>query len=253
MRQINNDNTLQLFKSYKKIILFIVDGNHDETEMNAMLRVYCPKLLETHSFMFLALDENDITSDEKTDAKKIVGKINDQLVNWRLRGGHQYIIYPHDIERVVHIIDTDGAFIPDEAVIEDKNIPRIQYNDSDIHTRELARTLKRNKRKTEIVKRLINIKTIDNLPYSIWFVSCNMDHLLFNKRNPKKIDKRMHAESFSDNCKSPDYLSRTVFADGIRADGTYEESWDFIMSEYNSLNRHCNINLLLDELKNAEE
>lgn len=252
MRQINAPKQLDLFKPTSKIILFIVDGNHDENEINKMLHVYCPKLFENYRAMFLACDENDITQRAKASSKNIVGMITEQLIAWRKNGGHQYVIYPSDIDRIIHIIDTDGAFIPRESV--KKGSGKIKYTEDAIYCIDRDGIVGRNKRKTDtIFNRLITNGKIDNIPYSIWYVSCNMDHLLFGKQPENDKEKLNNEIRFRRECQSPEYLSQSIFADGIRAESTYEESWDFIKEAHNSLHRHCNINLLLDELKALSE
>lgn len=75
-----------------------------------------------------------------------------------------------------------GAFIPDSKIIRgDSNF--FQYTDENIVTSNVDGAKGRNRKKAEILRKLVEIKQVGNVPYSVYFVSCNMDHVLFDCRN----------------------------------------------------------------------
>lgn len=95
---------------------------------------------------------------------------------------------------------------------------------------------------------MINIDSVGNVKYSVYYVSCNMDYLLFNKRNPTVAKKKECSMMFSLECsENNELLYETLFNEEIMYDGTYHESWDFIQDKTNSLGRYTNLNLFFDE------
>ncbi len=85
---------------------------------------------------------------------------------------------------VVHIIDTDGAFIDDGAVrYADTEDP--QYFDDGIETKNVAGIISRNRRKSAIIERMLEIKNLmsKTIPYSVYYFSSNMDHVFHGNAN----------------------------------------------------------------------
>ena len=232
----------------KKYVLFIVEGKNDQIEIQAMLRAYCANSLQ-EKYVDIYLPYNgDITFDESE--KTIIGKLTETVLLWR-RGETRlhpfYPVSPSDIAKIVHVIDTDGAFIPEDAILAD-DVGDIEYNEDNIRCGDRAFIVGRNRKKAKAIRKLLSVPKIDNIPYEVFFVSCNMDHVLFGTRNPASKSKGENARYFAAHCKHPDNLNQSVLGEGIRFDGPFSESWNFIQLEMNSLNRHTNLNLLLQEL-----
>lgn len=156
-------------------------------------------------------------------------------------------VSPSDVAKIVHVIDTDGAFIPEDTIIED-DVGDVEYNKDGIRCGNKAFIVGRNRRKATSIRKLLSVSRIDNIPYEVFFVSCNMDHVLFGTRNPAPKSKGPNAWDFASHCKHPDNLNESVFGENIRFDGAYQESWSFIQHDMNSLNRHTNLNILLKDL-----
>ena len=174
------------------------------------------------------------------------------MLSWRNGGEQPYLkISPSDVKKIVHVIDTDGAFIPECSIIQSDD-GKVMYNDKSIHYCDRDFLVGRNRKKARVIHKLLDTRRIDNIPYEIFFASCNMDHLLFNERNSLVNDKGRNAMIFANQCKSREDLSDTIFADGIMASGSLSESWDMIQKEYNSLARHSNLNLFLDDIVSEE-
>lgn len=230
----------------KKYVLFIVEGRNDQIEIQSMLRACCvSSLLEKYVDKYVPYD-GDITFDETE--KTIVEKLNSIVLSWRKGESEPFHpISPSDIVKVIHVVDTDGAFIPESTILED-NVGDLEYGDSAIRCGNRSFIVGRNRKKAKVLRKLLALKKVDNISYELFFMSCNMDHVLFGTRNPAAKSKGVNARLFASRCKHPDDLNQSVFADGIRYDGTLPESWEFIQSDVNSLNRHTNLNILLQSL-----
>ncbi len=230
----------------KKFILFIVEGSNDKKEITAMLHSpYFSQYKDKYQFEFIDL-RYDITAKEGNTEKNIQGKLNETFLNWRESGIPFNRIKPSDVQEIVHIIDMDGAFIPKENV-EYSDVGRFFYDEKRILSYIPSDAVGRNNRKSKIIKKLLTVSQIDGVPYSIYFLSCNMDHVLFNERNPAQQAKDSKARSFPFLCAKTDILQKTIFNPAIAAQGTYEESWIDIQKDHNSLGRYTNFNLFFTE------
>ena len=232
----------------KKYLLFIVEGINDKREIQAMIRAVTNNRVCDHYVDSYCIKGGDITSDYKTNEKNIINKLNELVIDWR-NGGEQPFqkIQVSDVERIIHIVDTDGAFVPESAVVESDDA-KIQYHDDMMCSIDRNGTVNRNYKKARVLRKLIVTKQIDNIPYTVYFSSCNMDHLLFDIRNSDQQTKKKNSQIFSVRCKSEDYLQETVYSPKICAH-SFSESWNMIQQGRNSLRRHTNINIVLDVIK----
>ena len=236
----------------KKFILFIVEGGNDKKEITAMLHSpYFAQYKDKYQFEFIDL-RGDITSKEGITEKNIQGELNKRFLQWRESGIPFNRIKPSDVQEIVHVIDTDGVFIPKEDV-EYGDVGKFFYEDKRILSYAPLDAVGRNNRKSKIIKKLLNVSQIDSVPYSIYFLSCNMDHVLFDERNPTQQAKDGKARSFPFLCSKTDILQKTIFNSSIAAQGTYEESWIEIQDDHKSLGRYTNFNLFFgDKAKNPK-
>ena len=233
----------------KKYLLFIVEGNNDRREMQAILRAVCSEAVSNLYVDVFLVNKGDITTESTSNEKSIIGKLNNLIVEWR-RGKKYYPYIPisvSDVYKIIHIVDVDGVFIPENSIVQTDDA-KIQYYDQYIAIDDVSRIIGRNRKKAAILRRLLTINKIDNIPYELYFVSCNMDHVLFNERNPGQEDKDRKAKEFVIYCKTKADLQDTIYALGVCETGSYEESWEFLQRGYNSLARHTNMNILLDNL-----
>lgn len=234
----------------KKYVLFIVEGKNDQIEIQAMLRAYCANSLQDKYVDIYLPYNGDITFDETE--KTITGKLTEAVLSWR-RGETRlhpfHPVAPSDVAKIVHVIDTDGAFIPESAIIGD-DVGDVEYKEDCIRCGDRAFIVGRNRKKAKAIRKLLSVPKIDNIPYEVFFVSCNMDHVLFGTQNPAAKSKGPNARYFAAHCKRPDDLNQSIFCENICFDGLFQESWDFIQLDMNSLNRHTNLNILLEDLSN---
>lgn len=232
----------------KKYLLFIVEGNNDKREIQAILRAAAGLAFSENYVDAYHVHGGDLTTEKDSSEKTIIGKLNKIVLDWRNGGEQPYQrIVPSDVKKIIHVVDTDGAFIPEHSILETDDA-KVKYCDESICYFDRAFLVGRNRKKARVIKRLLETKQIDNIPYEVFFASCNMDHLLFNERNPLPSDKGRNAFLFAGRCKSIADLQDSVYAEDIGVSGTLPYSWDMIQSGFNSLARHTNINLLLDSI-----
>lgn len=230
----------------KKLILFIVEGRNDEIEISAILHTpRFEKLSQMYAFYFYRA-KNDITANAKV--KSAQGELTKYVQDFRMKSGPWRGIRVDEIQEIVQVVDLDGAFIPPEHIYRGEN-PWFEYSNEGIYTKNVDGARGRNKKKQESLNKLVfDVKKIDNIPYSIYFVSCNMDHVLFNHRSLSPNQKSEMANRFWVQCeKHPEIVDETVFKNKVSTEKGYEESWKEIQQGNESLMRHTNINLFLSE------
>ena len=168
-------------------------------------------------------------------------------------------LYPKDITEIIHIIDMDGAYSPDEQIVEGENplgINKLYYDKDKIITSTVDKTIRRNKRKRDNIDKLLTFPAVlingKHRPYSIYFFSSNLDHFAQDDANiiegKDKVAKAIDfASQYEDD---PEGFVKAVEAiPGALNDMNYEESWDFITERNsNSLERHTNINILFRKI-----
>ncbi len=239
-----------MIRMTKKIILFIVEGNHDRSEMNAILKTpYFDEFRGKYRIEF-DVTHGDITTVTGNDETNIVDAVGKRITSWiRDTIGVRH----NDIERVIHILDTDGAFIPESCVVLGEVYDYV-YNRDTLAALDVNSAKKRNRRKSGELLRLCSTKEIRNIKYEAYYMSCNMDHTLFNNRNMNDRQKSKSNTWFVKACEeNPRIIFDSILNEKIASRGSFDDSWEWIQRDTRSLWRHTNINLFLqDYFENAE-
>lgn len=170
-----------------KILLFIVEGLSDEISLAPALE----KIITSSTVKFKIM-RTDITSDFKSTVKNIENRIKSHGVMRFLQENPQFTV--NDICGIIHIVDLDGAFVPDDVIVEG-NTKDVQYFDNSIICKNRSLFIKSKNNKKDNLTHLSNISEISiskktTIPYSIFYMSCNLDHVLHNKRNSTKTEKK---------------------------------------------------------------
>lgn len=219
----------------KKIILFIVEGITDENSLALILSKIINNLEVRFHIVY-----GDITADKFTSTTNVKTKVNDQLKIFLNKNKFKKT----DILQIIHLTDTDGAFVSPNNIFEDNTVNQLVYKDNCIITNNKVSTEKRNKKKSEVLEVLINTKKINKIPYTILFFSCNLEHVLHNIRNASNNEKSILANNFIEKYYPfpndfIDFISNSSFT----VHGTYKDTWAFIKKNCNSLNRYSNFHL----------
>ena len=245
-----------------KVIVFLVDGPSEQNALSLTLSSLYDDIDSDYEVYFPPMTEDDLEHWGDLTSKygitpdtieKCIEKLyfNDFLKKQKL--------YPKDISEIIHILDMDGVYVPDEDVIYGMNpngIDKVFYGPQKIITTNVDSIVERNERKRKNIDYLCSLKKIKigskSIPYSVYFFSCNLDHFLHNNANiADGKEKASRADSFAlkyvDNPHAfVDAISSTP---GALVDMSLEESWAFIRERGNhSLERHTNIVNLFDKL-----
>lgn len=222
----------------KKIVFVIVEGPSDEEALGVLLnRIYDSKAV------YVQVMHCDITTELDVNAGNVVAKIGDVVKQYAGRA-----FKSGDFSRIIHITDMDGAFIPDDAVVEDNTAVKPIYSATEIRTQRKSGIENRNQRKRECLNRLSSASRIWGVPYQIYYMSCNLDHALYGKLNSTDDEKEADAFAFAKKYRDDipgfmKYISESDFS----VAGCYPQSWQYIREGLHSLERHTNFGLCFQE------
>lgn len=233
----------------KKIILFILEGTSDKESLDILLEDYLKQFQLKYKIV-----RGDITTHNHIGPENAIKAIKtciDEVIDGS-------IIKKDDIERIIHIVDTDGVFIPDEYIYFDPKAISIRYENSGIYTQDVAMVKRRNDEKRRVISKLIDTKSIKKseygkstlIPYQIYYFSCNLEHVLHNQMNTADEEKMRLADEFVDNYIDDNEGFISFLCDAsFSVDLPYKDSWKFIIEEKHSLERYTNLCIFLNEYK----
>lgn len=143
----------------KKIVFVIVEGPSDEEALGVLLnRIY------NNDTVFVQIMHRDITAQYGNSSANIIAAVVKEV--------HAYAKSNHykkdDFREIIHIIDMDGAYIPDSNIIEDEQAKRTEYSLTNIRTRNIERIVQRNSLKRSNINKLCSCPDIWGIPYKDW-------------------------------------------------------------------------------------
>ena len=218
----------------KKIVFVIVEGPSDEEALGVLLnRFYDSKAV------YVQIMHCDITTERGVNSGNIAKEIGSIVKRYAGR-----TFKSSDFAQIIHIADMDGAFIPDDAVVEDATAIRPFYSVTEIRTQSKSRIENRNRQKRECLDRLSSTSRIWNVPYRIYYMSCNLDHALYGKLNSTDEEKEIDSYTFAKRYREdiPGFIKLISESDFSVMD-SYPKSWQFIREGLHSLERHTNFGL----------
>lgn len=219
----------------KKAMIFILEGPSDDTSLTGSLKhIFASSRIEP------LIMHGDITSDRNVTNRNIIRKLHEEIKAFC----NKNFLTKGNILRIVHIIDTDGAFIPDELIQEDTDCRQIVYSEDNIRCRSKENLIRRNHIKQQNLQKLLDTHNIGGLSYSVYYMSSNLEHVLHNRINLTDEEKEELSYEFAEICaEKPEYFIQLMTSQTVFIDGSYRESWDFIKSGKHSLERHSNLAL----------
>lgn len=186
-----------------------------------------------------------------TSSDKIVSAVWNQVKNFM-----REIYKKNDICRIVHLTDMDGAFVPDDAVVEanamEADAPP-HYTETQIQTPNRVGILNRNRRKRKNIDKLSACPEIAGIPYSMYYFSLNLDHVLHGKTNISEWEKIQCAEAFDLKYgDDPDGFTLFMKESSFSVCDDYRSSWAFIKTGLHSLERYSNFGIELPDVETSE-
>ena len=219
----------------KKVIAVIVEGTSDEAALGSLLKEY----FSTEEIQFVVV-RGDITTMHDVTPDKIRININKLLEETKQKYGYN----TSDFMKIIHIVDTDGAFC-DDAIVE-ADVEKVRYYTDHIETKNPNCLEKIHIKKAKNLSKLANVKKINGVAYQIYFNSCNLEHVLFNRlENFTKEQKADMADEFAEKYEGNidafiDFISKK----DVAVPGNYNDTWRFIKEDTHSLERHSNMHLI---------
>ena len=223
----------------KKTVFFIVEGNTDKTALEGIF-----KGIYRHKDIRFAFTNGDVTSDEKIDQSNI----QNILYNMVKKYIDMNKLKKTDIWQIVQIFDTDGAYIPDDAVVVGES-KSFFYSTMNIACKDRQKVLERNLKKRAMIDFLLPLDNIRGIPYRCYYMSSNLDHALYNKQNLEKQDKTKYADKFYAVFLGQEKLFiKFLELEAVNdVPESFPESWKYIKEGVHSLERHTNIHIYFKE------
>lgn len=219
----------------KKAVIFIVEGNSDKKALEKIFqRIY------NHKDIVFKFMDGDITSDESVDKTNVEDIIYAKVDEYR----KYKKLYKSDILEIVHIFDTDGTYIPSEAIIKGET-SHFVYSEKQISCKNVDAVKKRNENKSAMMDYLLSLDNIKGIRYIGYFMSSNLDHSLYNEQNLSDELKGEYADAFYEVFQGKEKLFVDFLNDEV-ANGVpdiYQASWRYIKEGVHSLERHTNLHL----------
>ena len=221
-----------------KAVIFIVEGKTDKTALeNIFKKIYQYKDIQ---FKFtrgdLTSDENITKENIRTEIYKIVKSYMDYAK-----------LKKSDVFQIIQIFDTDGTYI-DEAYITEGDTEEFIYSEEDISCKYPERVKARNQHKSELMEFLLGEHEIENIPYECYFMSCNLDHVLYDKNNLTDEEKENNADMFQRAFigKEEKFIPYIRACAASNMSKNYSGSWRYIKQERHSLERNSNLSIYFD-------
>ncbi len=230
----------------KKVVLVIVEGGCEEVLLHDRLRT----VFEQHSIRF-HIQHGDILYDLKRKKQSIKSIVGNAVKEFMLKNKFA----SEDLLCVLHIIDMDGCFIAEDAiVINDTQQELTMYHPHHISVatekqKQLIATRNVDRGNNIITMNLLDTILPSKINYRMYYFSRNLEHVLFNDPNPVKGAKFLEVEQFITQLGMPleEFLTQSMpVLSAVDHASMYAESWELIAQNTASLEPSSNVALLFE-------
>lgn len=232
----------QMMKLNNKVLFIICEGASDDVTIHNPLVNYLSldnkmiKVVTTKGD--IAYNKNITSKNCKSYIKRIVDDFKEKM-----------FLYSSDFISIIHLVDTDGAFMEEENIIEEGLGTKNTFVNDTLYTASKKSMTKRFKQKKEVYEELLKIPSISKIPYYKFFFSRNLEHALYDLPNASLQEKITLSKSFDlkykmDKIGFSEILKSILFEVPL----DYMESWEYIFKDNNSVKRCSNVFLLLELL-----
>lgn len=237
----------------KKAVIVVVEGKTDKNALGTIFQEY----FSDNNLQFIIIG-GDITTKNFASLDNIVSRLNNKVIETMDKYGYE----ASDIEEILHIVDTDGVFIPDDKVVENTALDSIHYFEDHIETNNVRGTIERNKCKAEILQKLYLTPSIckaisdgKGIRYRVFYNSCNLEHVLHGRlENFTAEEKELLADEFAEKYEDNlDAFIEFIKGNDIAPSGLYKQTWSFIEKDTNSLKRYTNMGIIFEGGNNNEQ
>ena len=219
----------------RKIIFVIVEGPSDEQALGVLLTRFF-----NQNEVVVQVMHQDITTQNGVTSTNIISKIQKVVKDYT----EENFYNKKDFLRIIHLVDMDGAYIPNDFVVDDPAADDPIYSETQIRTKNKAGIEQRNWQKGAVLYKISNTKEIWTIPYQVFYMSVNLDHVLYNKLNSSDEEKEEDSFKFVRQYRDciPEFIRFLSESDFSVTTG-YKESWEYIRQDLHSLERHTNFGL----------
>lgn len=221
----------------KKIVLLIVEGITEDIALRGVLS----EIFNDNRIEF-CLVRTDITTREDirpNNIKKELGNIVKNFLGKTFR--------ETDLQEVIHLVDTDGVYIPEANIEEDVTLNSFVYSTDKIKAKDINKVVERNEIKKANLEVLISTnEVLRRIPYKVYYLSQNLEHFFHDKLNCSREERNELAQLLEDRY-IEDLTSFLTFVrdSKLKSPDDYSDSWNYIKKSTNSLSRCSNIHIFL--------
>lgn len=153
----------------RKIVFVIVEGPSDDEALGVLLNQIYDK-----NTVYIHITHGDVTTKKGANSSTILVRLGEIVKTYM----HSYHLNKLHFQEIIHIVDMDGAYIPDEAIVKDETASRPSYSLTEIHTANVQGIINRNAIKRSWINRfpqhqdfaIFRIRRITCLV--IWIMCC---------------------------------------------------------------------------------
>ena len=221
--------------SEKKVIAVIVEGPSDEAALGSVLKEYF-----SNDEVRFAIVHGDITTRDGASKDTILRMVNDEIEGVKKKYGYD----TEDFLKIIHIVDTDGAFCKD--VIVEADIEDVQYYRDRIETKHPAYLEKKHLQKAEVLFKLYSSNRVNSINYKVYFNSCNLEDVLWGELKAYTDEEKEElADDFADKYegKIEEFIA-FISQKEVAVPGSFRQTWRFIEKDKHSLERFSNMHLI---------
>jgi len=118
----------------RKIVFVIVEGPSDDEALSVLLnRMYDKNTVHVH------ITHGDVTTKRGAGSSTILAMLG-EIIKTYMNANH---LTKTHFQEIVHIVDMDGAYIPDDAVVEDVAAKKPLYSLMEIRTANVMGIIER--------------------------------------------------------------------------------------------------------------
>lgn len=221
----------------RKIVFVIVEGPSDDEALGVLLnRIYDKNAVYIH------ITHGDVTTAKRAGPSTILSMLG-EIIESYMKANH---LAKTHFQEIIHIVDMDGAYIHDEAVVEDMMAKKPIYSPMEIRTTDVQAICRRNAVKRGCINRITSAQTVYGIPYQVYYMSCNLDHVLYDKQNSSDQEKESDSLRFAKQyCSHIPNFVKFITESSFSVELPYLQSWVFIKEGKHSLERHTNFGLCI--------
>lgn len=221
----------------RKIVFVIVEGPSDEEALGLLLnKIFTDDKVHVH------ITYGDVTSERKVNSQNIMKELGKIIKKYQIDNSFN----KSHFNRIIHIVDMDGAYIPDSKIFYEEQKERTIYTEKGIFTANPQGIITRNQSKRECLNVISQQEKLSGIPYQVYYMSCNLDHVLHNRLNISDADKEKGSIAFARKYKeNVEEFKKLIAESDFSVSGGYLDSWKYIKKDMNSINRHTNLGLAI--------